>query len=94
MFQDIEIGRAVLIFFGYCILDIVSSWFFVALGRLQVVTTTILTFCLYIGGGAGIYQYTHNFAYLLFAALGASLGNFILVSVEKRRKNSEPPLAK
>jgi hypothetical protein len=94
MFQDIEIGKALLIFFGYCLLDITSTWYFVALSKLWKGTTTILTFCLYMGGGAGIYQYTHNFSYLLFAALGASLGNYILVSVEKRRKNSEPPLAK
>jgi hypothetical protein len=86
MFQGIEIGTAILIFFGYFIMDIISSWFLLALNKLQITTTTILTFLLYIGSGAGIYQYTHHFFYLVFAAFGASLGNYILVVVEKRRQ--------
>ncbi len=85
MLERIDIGTAILIFFGYALMDIVSSWFIIALSKLQLTTTTILTFLLYMGGGAGIYQYTHNFSYLIFAALGACLGNFILVSVERRR---------
>ena len=90
MFHDIVLYKAVLIFFGYAILDYVSSWFYIALSKLQVVTTTTLTFLLYLGGGAGIYEYTHNFTYLLFAASGACLGNFILVFREKRRKRKTP----
>jgi hypothetical protein len=46
-----------------------------------------------MGGGAGIYEYTHNFSYLVFAACGASLGNFILLTIEmknaKKRDKSE-----
>jgi hypothetical protein len=88
MFQDIEIGKALLIFFGYCLLDITSTWYFVALSKLWKGTTTILTFCLYMGSGIGIYQYTHAFSYLVFAAAGASLGNFILVSWEIRKQKA------
>jgi hypothetical protein len=88
MFHDIEIGKAILIFIGYAILDLISTWYFVALSKLWKGTTTILTFCLYMGSGIGIYQYTHNIVYLVFAALGASLGNFILVTLEiKKQKN-------
>jgi hypothetical protein len=88
MFQEIEIGKAILIFFGYALMDVISSCFIIALSKLQITQTTILTFLLYMGGGAGIYQYTHNFSYLIFAALGASLGNFLLVTVERRRKKN------
>jgi hypothetical protein len=88
MFQGIEFWKAVLIFLGYFALDILSSWFIIALNRLQRGTTTILTFLLYIGSGAGIYQYTHHFSYLVFAALGASVGNFVLLTIEiNRQKN-------
>ena len=85
MFHDIEIGKALLIFLGYCLLDITSTWYFVALSKLWKGTTTILTFCLYMGSGIGIYQYTHTFAYLVFAALGASLGNYILLTIAIRK---------
>jgi hypothetical protein len=88
MFHGIEFWTAVAIFFGYLILDVLSSWFIIALNKLQTGTTTTLTFLLYIGSGAGIYQYTHHFFYLVFAALGASLGNFLLVYIEKRRQNN------
>jgi hypothetical protein len=88
MFQGIEFWKAVLIFIGYFGLDILSSWFIIALNRLQRGTTTILTFLLYIGSGAGIYQYTHHFSYLVFAALGACLGNYVLLTIEiNRQKN-------
>jgi hypothetical protein len=89
MFKDIDIGLAVLIFIGYFFLDILSSCFIIALNKLQTATTTILTFLLYIGSGAGIYQYTHHFTYLLFAALGASLGNYVLVKIERQKKNNQ-----
>jgi hypothetical protein len=88
MFQEIEFWKAVIIFFGYFLLDIASSWFIIALNKLQTGTTTILTFLLYIGSGAGIYQYTHHFFYLVFAALGASLGNYVLVTLAKKRENN------
>jgi hypothetical protein len=42
-----------------------------------------------MGSGAGIYQYTHHFIYLLFAASGASLGNLVLVTIEIRREKSK-----
>jgi hypothetical protein len=80
-----NIGMAILIFLGFFIIDILSSWFIIALNRLQVATTTILTFLLQMGAGAGVFEYTHNFYYLIFAACGATLGNFVLVTIEKRR---------
>jgi hypothetical protein len=86
--QGIEFWTALIIFLGYFLLDILSSWFIIALNKLQLGTTTILTFLLYIGSGAGIYQYTHHFIYLLFAALGASLGNFVLVTIEKIKQKT------
>ena len=90
MFQGIEFWTAVLIFFGYLVIDVASSWFIIALNKLQRATTTILTFCLHMGSGIGIYQYTHNFSYLIFAALGASLGNYILLTIEinRQKKNN------
>ena len=88
MLHGIEFWTAIAIFFGYFILDIASSWFIIALNKLQKGTTTILTFLLYIGSGAGIYQYTHHFFYLVFAALGASLGNYVLVVWEIRRQKN------
>jgi hypothetical protein len=89
MFQGIEIWTALIIFLGYFFLDILSSWFIIALNKLQRGTTTTLTFLLYMGSGAGIYQYTHHFIYLLFAASGASLGNLVLVTIEIRREKSK-----
>jgi lipoprotein signal peptidase len=89
MFDGIEFWTALAIFIGYFIMDIISSWFIIALSKLHLTTTTILTFLLYMGGGAGIYQYTHHFSYLIFAAFGASLGNFVLVSFEKRRQKND-----
>jgi lipoprotein signal peptidase len=86
MFQGVEFWTALAIFFGYFILDIGSSWFIIALNRLQLGTTTILTFLLYMGSGIGIFKYTHNISYLVFAALGASLGNFVLVLIAKRQQ--------
>ena len=88
MLNGIHFWTAIAIFFGYFILDIASSWFIIALNKLQTGTTTILTFLLYIGSGAGIYQYTHHFFYLVFAALGASLGNYVLVVWEIRRQKN------
>jgi hypothetical protein len=85
MFHNIEFWKAFLIFIGYFFLDIASSWFIIALNKLQRGTTTILTFCLTYGSGTIIFQYTHNLSYLLFAALGASLGNFVLVTIERRK---------
>ena len=89
MLHGIEFWTAIAIFFGYFILDIASSWFIIALNKLQTGTTTILTFLLYIGSGAGIYQYTHHFFYLVFAALGASLGNYVLVESEKKHQERD-----
>jgi hypothetical protein len=94
MFQGIEFWTVILIFIGYFLMDIVSSWFIIALNKLQITTTTILTFLLYMGAGAGIYQYTHQFSYLIFAALGATLGNFTLVTIEKRRRRKTSILKK
>jgi hypothetical protein len=42
-----------------------------------------------MGAGVGVIEYTHNFYYLLFAAVGASLGNVILVLREKRRQKQD-----
>lgn len=89
MFHGIEFDKAIIIFFGYCLLDITSSWFFIELSKLHRNSTTILTFLLYIGGGAGIYEYTHNLAYLVFAACGASLGNYLLLTIEIRNKKRD-----
>jgi hypothetical protein len=91
MFEGIEFWKAIFIFVGYFFLDVLSSWFILALNRLQLWTTTGLTFLLYIGSGAGIYQYTHNFTYLIFAALGATLGNFFLVWEEINRQKKNNP---
>jgi hypothetical protein len=91
MFEGVQFSTALLIFIGYFALDILSSWFIIALNRLQITTTTILTFLLYIGSGAGIYQYTHHFTYLIFAALGATLGNLVLVLIEKKRLKKNNP---
>jgi hypothetical protein len=85
MFIGIEFWTAFFIFFGYCIIDIASSWFIIELGKLHKTTTTVLTFLLYMGTGTGIYQYTHHYFYLILAALGASLGNFILVTIAKKK---------
>ena len=89
MLNGIHFWTAIAIFFGYFLMDIISSWFLLALNKLQITTTTILTFLLYMGGGAGIYQYTHHISYLVFAACGASLGNYVLVTVEKRRRKND-----
>jgi hypothetical protein len=88
-FEGINLGTAMLIFFGYFCIDIASSWFIIALNKLQRVTTTTLTFCLTYGSGTIIFQYTHNLSYLLFAALGASLGNFVLLTIEIERQKSK-----
>lgn len=93
MFREIEFWKAILIFFGYFILDIASSWFIIELGKLHRGTTTILTFCLYMGSAAGIFQYTHNFSYSLFMACGAALGNYVLLTLEiRRQKGKDNPL--
>jgi len=42
-----------------------------------------------MGSGIVIFQYTHNLSYLVFAALGASLGNYILLTIEIRRQNGK-----
>jgi general stress protein CsbA len=89
MESNFHIGIAVLILLGFGLLDFLSSWFIIALNRLQIATTTILTFLLQMGAGVGVIEYTHNFYYLLFAAVGASLGNVILVLREKRRQKQD-----
>jgi energy-converting hydrogenase Eha subunit E len=85
MFQPIDFWTAVIVFFGYLIIDILSSWFIIALNKLQRGTTTIQTFCLHMGSGLIIFQYTHNLSYLVFAALGAFLGNYILLTIAIRK---------
>jgi hypothetical protein len=86
MVEQFNIWLAILIFVGYFFIDVISSWFIIALGKLQRGTTTTLTFLLYMGSAAGIFQYTHNFSYSVFMALGAALGNFVLVTIEIRKK--------
>jgi hypothetical protein len=80
---------AFLVFLGFFTIDILSSCFIIALNKLQVGTTTILTFLLQMGAGIGIFQYTHNLYYLVFAACGASIGNFVLVTIEKKKQKND-----
>jgi hypothetical protein len=80
-FEGINIFTAIIIFFAYFFIDIASSCFILELNKLQRASTTTLTFCLHMGSGAIIFQYTHNISYLVFAALGASLGNFVLLTI-------------
>ena len=84
--RGVDLWMAILVFFGFFTIDILSSCFIIELGKLNRSSTTALTFILQMGAGAGVFQYTHNFSYLVFAALGASLGNFVLVTVEIRRR--------
>jgi hypothetical protein len=88
MFKEVDFWTAVIIFFGYFTIDILSSCFIIALNKLHRGATTTLTFLLTVGAGMGIYQYTHHILYLLFAGCGASLGNFVLVTIAKKRQNN------
>lgn len=85
MFQGIDIGTCLLLFIGYFILDIASSWAIIAIQKLQRGIATSLTFFLYIGSAVGIIEYTHNFIYAFPVALGATAGTFVLLTIEKRR---------
>lgn len=85
MLERIDIGTCLLLFFGYFFLDIASSWAIIAIQKLQRGIATSLTFFLYIGSAVGIIEYTDNSFYMLPVAAGATLGTFVLLTIEKRR---------
>jgi hypothetical protein len=86
MFEGFEFSTALLIFIGYFFLDIASSWVIIAIQKLQRGIATTLTFFLYIGSAAGIIEYTNNFIYAFPVALGATLGTWVLLTIEKHRQ--------
>jgi len=93
MLHGIEFWTTTAVFFGFFTLDILSSCFIIALNKLQITATTTMTFLLQYAAGLGVFQYTHNLSYLTFAALGATAGNFVLVSREAWRiSNKQTPL--
>lgn len=90
MFENFDWTTALLIFIAYLVIDIGSTWVTIAIQKLQVGLATTLTFFLYLGSAWGIIEYTHNPAYVLFMATGASLGGFIMLTIEKRRQKKSP----
>jgi hypothetical protein len=88
MFEGIQFWIAVGVFTLFCALDFLSSWFIIEFLKRKRWSTSIQTFLLQMGAGIGVYQYSHKFCYLIFAALGAALGNFILVTWQKKRDKS------
>jgi len=86
MLKEIDILVCFGLFIVYFLLDMIYGCYIIAVQNLREVLSSILSIAIYVISAIGIFKIADNPWYTIPIALGAGLGTYVIIRIEKRKK--------
>ena len=77
---------ALFVFLGYIVLDALHAYYTIQVSRLDEWKSAVTAGTMQILFAFGIINYVHNFLYIFPIALGSTIGAFLIVRQQRKKK--------